>query len=60
MRKRYYIEPQTKVLWLQNENLLASQSVLDPTKDEQDITPVDDPYGDEFGSKHSLWDDDDV
>ena len=39
------------------ESLLASASELDPSKDDQNVTPTEEEYNDEFGAKkfHSVW-----
>lgn len=38
------------------ESLLASASELDETKDDQNVTPTEEEYNDEFGAKHhSIW-----
>ena len=35
------------------------QTKLDETKDEQSVTPSDEEYNGEFGSKRSIWSDED-
>ena len=39
------------------ESLLASASELDPSKDDQNVTPTEEEYDGEFGAKkfHSVW-----
>ena len=55
MKKREYIVPETKILATVAMMPLAA-SVLDPTKDDQSITPSDEEYDGEFGSKQTIWD----
>jgi len=51
------MEPTVKVLSADLEEMIAATQ-LDPNKDNQEITPTDDPYDGEFGAKkfHSVWD----
>lgn len=55
--KKEYIEPSIKMQVTVYESLLASASKLDPTKDDQNVTPTEEEYNDEFGAKkfHSVW-----
>ena len=54
--KKEYIEPSIKMLVTGCESLLASASELDPTKDDQKVTPSEEEYDGEFGAKHhSIW-----
>ena len=56
MRKEY-ISPEVKHLAF-DEMLMAAQSVLDPDKDNQSITPTDDEWDGEFSANHNnVWDD---
>lgn len=51
-----YIKPDTKVLWVVAEDCLLDVS-LDPTKDDQNITPDNEEYNGEFGAnQNSVWD----
>lgn len=55
--KKEYIEPSIKTLVTGCESLLASASELDPSKDDQNVTPTEEEYDGEFGAKkfHSVW-----
>lgn len=54
--KKEYLEPSIKMLVAGYESLLASASELDETKDDQNVTPTEEEYNDEFGAKHhSIW-----
>jgi hypothetical protein len=55
--KKVYMEPTVKVLSADLEEMIAATQ-LDPNKDNQEITPTDEPYDGEFGAKkfHSVWD----
>jgi hypothetical protein len=55
--KKEYIEPSIKMQVTVYESLLASASELDPTKDDQNVTPTEEEYDGEFGAKkfHSVW-----
>ncbi|MBR6963052.1 MAG: hypothetical protein IKH86_05385 [Prevotella sp.] len=54
--KKEYIEPSIKMLVAGYESLLASASELDPSKDNQEVTPTEEEYDGEFGAKHhSIW-----
>ena len=60
MKKTSYIMPLTKILVVGNEATMQTASALDPTKDDQVITPSDDEYDGEFGARMnttSVWDD---
>ncbi len=52
--RKTYIEPVMKLLMMDN-NLMAD--TLSPTQEEQEVTPTEDPYNDEFGANSfSVWD----
>ena len=51
-----YIQPQTKVEFVQCETILAA-SRFDQALDDQSITPGNDEYNGEFAAKEFLWDD---
>lgn len=54
--KKEYIEPSIKMQVTVYESLLASASELDPSKDNQEVTPTEEEYDGEFGAKHhSIW-----
>ena len=56
--KKTYMIPGIDVVEVRVDTVLGAASVLDPSKDNQDITPTDDEYNDEFGSRRNLdrWD----
>ena len=61
--KKTYITPATAVLAFEGQQLMvgSAQTVLDPTKDDQWIKPVDDEYNDDFMSRrrnNGVWGDD--
>lgn len=52
--KKIYIQPNSQILFtrlLVNINDGSPTDTLDPNKDNQEITPTEDLYNDEFGSK---------
>ena len=49
--KKIYMMPSIVTMTIHTESVMAAQSVLDPNKDSQEITPGGDPYDGEFGSK---------
>ena len=55
MNRKEYIVPQVKLHTVEAQQNLAA-SVLDPTKDDQVITPSDDEFDGEFVAKQSVWD----
>ena len=55
MNRKEYIVPQIKLHTVEAQQNLAA-SGLDPTKDDQVITPSDDEFDGEFGAKQSVWD----
>ncbi|MBQ9645308.1 MAG: hypothetical protein IJV24_02985 [Prevotella sp.] len=62
MMKKSYVSPTTDCFVVETQELMGASnpsSVLDPTKDDQWITP-DDEYNGKFRSRrgHSEWDDD--
>lgn len=59
--KKIYMMPSIVTMTIHTEAVMAAQSALDPNKENQEITPVDDPYDGEFTSKRggrTVWDDD--
>ena len=58
--KKIYMMPSIDVTEVQIDTLLEGGSTLDPTKDSQEVTPVDDEYDGEFGGNRNRysWDDD--
>ena len=61
MNKKAYIVPEMNVFHMVAEPVMAAASTLDPEKDNQEITPSDDEYDGEFGSRmgKGIWDDED-
>ena len=58
MKKTAYIIPQFKTLLMTSDAVMQAASALDPTKDEQGVTPSDDEYDGEFGARqYSVWSD---
>jgi hypothetical protein len=58
MKKTAYIIPQIKTLLMTSDAVMQAASALDPTKDEQGVTPSDDDYEGEFGARsYSVWSD---
>lgn len=59
MKRKSYSSPTITEFALCTQLILMASTLEDPTKEEQDITPTDDPYGGEFQSRRkSQWDDD--
>ena len=57
MKKTAYIIPQIKTLLMTSDAVMQAASALDPTKDEQGVTPSGDEYDGEFGaSQINVWD----
>ena len=55
--KKEYICPELKHFEVESSELLE-QTQLDPTKDQQDITPTEEEYDGEFGANQTnIWDD---
>ena len=48
--KKIYFQPRTRIINA-DLDILMGQSALDPNKDQQDVTPTNDPYEGGFGAK---------
>ncbi len=59
MKTTEYIKPNVKMIGM-DEEIMAAATKLDENADNQNITPTDDEYQDEFGAKgfstRSVWD----
>lgn len=58
MKKKAYMTPTTRVHVCKTKQILM-QSQFDPEKDNQDITPTDDPWDGEFNGRRYGWGDED-
>ena len=59
MEKTLYIKPDCIMLKITGQVVMQAGTHLDPNQDEQSVTPSDEEYDGEFGSKQSVWSSDD-
>ena len=61
MSKKAYIVPEMDVFQMVAEPVMAAASTLDPNSDTTSVTPSDEEYDGEFGSRKGsgIWDDED-
>ena len=57
--KKIYMMPSIDITEVLTDTVLTGGSSLDPTKDDQSVTPSEEEYNDEFGGNRNRdqWDD---